>query len=397
MTESEDILDEYWVLTTTEGSRLLGEVGPIRHPGPADLERWRKLATPGRVAASLRIAQTRRRGASKFFRAAEMWFDPTGLEQATAEPVARYKAFRFHEGLIVDLCGGIGGDALALAGRGAVISVDQDQGMGRRLLWNARVQGVSERVLAVTGDAARFHPPRGAWVHVDPDRRSGSPRAARADRLDGYRPGLDGLRRIIKNARDGAIKLGPASDFERAFGGPEFEIEVISLRGECKEATVWFGQAKTCLRRATRLPEGATWTDRDGPARLAETRKPLAWVFDPDPSLGRAGLLDGFALALGLKRVGQGVDLLTADAPIDSPFLARFAVIDVLPLDLKTLKREVASRGLGPLEIKTKGSALTPEEARARLRPPGDRPATVILVGGVSPGLAILAERPVIG
>ena len=54
---------------------------------------------------------------------------------------------------------------------------------------------------------------------------------------------------------------------------PGFEIELISLRGECKEATVWFGELASCRRRATRLPEGVTWTDRDGRGRGRETRR----------------------------------------------------------------------------------------------------------------------------
>ncbi len=50
------------------------------------------------------------------------------------------------------------------------------------------------------------------------------------------------------------IKLSPASDFAAHFRGPEHEVELISVSGECKEATVWFGAAVTCRRRATRLP-----------------------------------------------------------------------------------------------------------------------------------------------
>ncbi len=71
----------------------------------------------------------------------------------------------------------------------------------------------------------------------------------------------------MKNAPGGAIKLSPASDFAEHFGGPGIEVELVSLNGECKEATVWFGAAATCRRRATKLPENVTWTDRDGERR----------------------------------------------------------------------------------------------------------------------------------
>src|SRR5690606_11277719 len=143
------------------------------------------------------------------------------------------------------------------------------------------------------------------------DRRSGRPRAERARRLDGYVPGLPTLMRLISDAPGGAIKLGPASDFDTAFPAGLLEAEAVSLAGECKEATLWFGAARTCRRRATCLPSGATWTDRDGPAGPSEIVEIGEWLHDPDPSLIRAGLLDGFANALGLGRVAPGVNLLT--------------------------------------------------------------------------------------
>ena len=327
-----------------------------------------------------------------------MWFDPVGVEQATAEAVARHKARRFAgaEGdLVVDLCSGIGGDALALAESGRVIAVDLDDGMARRATWNAGVYGVAGRMMAVRGRAESFPIPSGARVHVDPDRRPGG--RPRAKGLADYAPGLDFLRGLSSRSRGGALKLGPSSDFEAHFGGPGFEVEVVSLGGECKEATAWFGDLASpeVRRRATRLPGGATWTDRDGPSGETHAMGPLGgWAFDPDPTLVRSGLLDGFASRHGLKRIAAGVDLLTGPARVESPFLAAFEVVEDLPLDLKALRREVARRGLGPLEIKTRGLETTPEAYRARLRPEGPNPATLLLIAGhAGPSRAILARR----
>ena len=58
-----------------------------------------------------------------------MWFERTGLEQATAEPVARHKARRFagRTATVIDLCCGIGGDTLALADWAEVVAVDLDE------------------------------------------------------------------------------------------------------------------------------------------------------------------------------------------------------------------------------------------------------------------------------
>jgi hypothetical protein len=388
---------ELKVLTTVDGHALLTEVQSVARPGPSDLDRWRKSHSPEWVSAALRIAEGRRKGATKFTRADRMWFDPVGVEQATAEAVARHKARRFADAgkWVVDLCSGIGGDALALGDRCQVMAVDVDVGMTLRTAWNAGVYEVDIPVQSMTGRAEDFEIPYGALVHIDPDRRAGG--RPRAKGLADYAPGLDFLRHLASSSRGGAFKLGPSSDFEAHFDRPEFEIEVVSLGGECKEATVWCGDLATpgMRRRATCLPSGATWTDQDGPSGEIRTTGPLqAWAFDPDPALVRSGLLDGFAIRHGLRRIAAGVDLLTGPSLVVTPFLTAFHVVEAFPLDLRVLRREVAMRGLGPLEIKTRGTATTPEAYRAKLRPQGPNPATLLLISGhPGPSRAILARR----
>jgi hypothetical protein len=284
---------------------------------------------------------------------------------------------------------------MAMARRSWVLAVDLDPGMCRRLRWNAEVYEVAGNVLAVRARAEAFPIPAGARVHLDPDRRARGDRRARA--IEDYAPGPSAWAEIIARSPGGAIKLSPASDFARPFPpGSKCEIELISLHGECKEATVWFGELASCRRRATRLPEGVTWTDRDasaidpGPAEVA----PLGdWIFDPDPSLIRAGLLDGFARAHGLSRVSEGVDYLTGPDPVATPFLAAFAVREVSSLDLKHLRRMIERHDVGTLEIKVRGVGITPESLRARLKPRGSQPATLLIVGGPGPARAVLARR----
>jgi hypothetical protein len=404
MSRPSDAAFEEQVLTTELGRRLLEAVGSVAAPRPADIARLRRIAPPDHVAAALRLVEARRRGAAKFAQAGRMWLDPQGVEQATAEAVARHKAKRFGGALVVDLCAGIGGDSLAIAADPGVqvLAVDSDPGMCRRCRWNARVYEVADRIAPIQARAERFGIPPGAQVHIDPDRRAGATSGRRARHLADYTPGLDFLRALPVIAEGGALKLGPASDFAAHFDGPGLEVELVSLEGECKEATVWFGALASCRRRATRLPEGATWTDRDGSGPDADADAdaapvplvpPQTWIFEPDTALLRAGLLDAFAAVHGLCRCTAGLDYLTASEYVDSPFLAAFAVEEVLPLDMKTLARLVGARQLGPLEIKTRGVDLRPESVRARLRPPGPNPATLLLLGGEGPARAVLARR----
>ncbi len=382
------------MLTAEPGRRLLAEVARVAEPRPADITRWRKLAPPNVVTAAVRLAACRFRAQAKYSRGDRMWLDPVGLEQATSEAVARHKAARFTQPVVVDLCAGIGGDSVALAQGARVLAVDSDHGMCRRLAWNTAVYEVADRVQPCRSRAETFTIPPGAWVHIDPDRRPSGQQRAR--RLAGYSPGLDFLHRLVRHVRGGAIKLSPASDFAAHFSSSGFEVELISLKGECKEATVWFGAAATCRLRATRLPENVTWTDRDG-GIMPFPRVPVipvsAFVYDPDPALLRAGLLDSFAAAHSLKRIAADIDYLTGDRLVNTPFLTPFAVQSIHHLDMKQLRRLVVEHDLGPVEIKMRGLDLAPETLRTQLRLRGSRPATLILAGGRGSAVVILAQR----
>ncbi len=387
---------EWQVLETEEGQTLLQEVSSILRPGPSDLTRWRKQARAEVVSAAVRLAEARRKGANKFDRAEQMWLDPIGLEQATAEPVARHKALRFQNAtVVVDLCSGIGGDAIAQAGFcQRVLAVDVDSAMSRRVRYNAEVYEVGERLRPIQARAETFPIPAEALIHIDPDRRAG-PRRARS--IEGYVPGPNFLKELAKFTKGGAIKLSPASNFDDSFSGPDFEIELISLQGECKEATAWFGTLKTCQKRVSVISSRTiveSWTDQDGPTEARAGVQPLGrLIFDPDPALCRSGLLDSYALVHQLGRVAPGIDFLTGDKPIASRLLTSFEVVEVLPMDQKQLRRMVQQRGLGPLEIKPRGLSIRPEDLRTRLRPPGPNPATILLVGGSEPAKAIVARR----
>ncbi len=383
---------EQWVLSSAEGQRLLAQVSAVPSPGPTEITRWRRDQPREVVEAALRLALARRRGASKFARASEMWLDPIGLEQATSETVARHKARRFAGENVVDLCSGIGGDTLALAAESMVTCVDADEGMCRRVAWNARVYEVGEHITVVQGQVEETCIPEGVLVHIDPDRRAGS--AKRARTLSEYVPGLGFLISLFRNTRGGAIKLSPASDFATHFGDQPVEMELISLGGECKEATIWYGDLVTCRKRATALPSRVTWTDRDHALTdSVACSDVLRWVFDPDPALIRAGLVDSFAMVHSLARVAPGIDYLTGPECLATPFLSAFEVAETLPLDLKRLKRFLVQEQIGPLEIKVRGLDLRPEALRAQLRLAGNRPATLLLVGGRGPSRAIVALR----
>jgi hypothetical protein len=341
------------------------------------------------VRAAFSLCELRKRAAAKFSRADQMWFDRRGLEQATAEPVARHKARRFH-GPVWDLCCGIGGDTIALAEHAQVTSVDLDPAACLRTEWNAAVYGVADRVTTLCADVKSLDL-GDTLFHIDPDRRQGS--YGRAVRIEGYVPGLEFLQRLATTARGGAIKLSPASNFGGKF--PDAEVELVSLDGECKEATIWFGELRgEAPWRATALPAGETLAGNplDFQAPLSE---PLAYLFDPDPAVVRAGLVDAAADQLYLSRLDLEEEYLTGSVAVHSPFVRPFEVLAVLPNRITDIRNYFRKSSAGQVEIKCRHIPIDVEAIRRRLPLPGTEPRVLIIARAGRKSRALVCRRVV--
>lgn len=339
----------------------------VTHARESDLklqQDLRKQYPAELVLAALQLRDSRRRAIGKFSRAQTMWFNRIGVEQCTAESVAQHKARRFQGcSTVWDLCCGIGSDAIAIASAGPhVTAVDLTPIACLRTAWNAEEYGVAERISTQVGNVTELSL-TDAHVHIDPDRRAG---ISRAMRIEDYEPPLSYLEQLTTTARGGAIKLSPASNFGGKF--PDCEVELISLDGECKEATIWFGDRRTETPwRATLLPSGATLT---GDPFLA--RGPVGplgqFLYDPDPAVVRAGLIDILAETGGFHRLDAAEEYLTSATRIASPFVRTFEVLDELPHNQKELSRAIAARSIGELEIKCRHVPVDVNALRRKLK-----------------------------
>ena len=107
-------------LLTGPGAELLASLrDQALTPGTALAlgTRLRERYPPALAAAALAQHELRLAARAKFSLALDMFVTPAGLEQASAEVVARHRQDRFAAaGVLADLCCGIGGDLVALAG-----------------------------------------------------------------------------------------------------------------------------------------------------------------------------------------------------------------------------------------------------------------------------------------
>ncbi len=371
-----------------DSPELLAEVLAADEPEMGLQKRLRTRYPDDVVRTALILRDARKRAAGKFTHAAAMWFDRVNVEQATAEAVARHKAQRF-DGRVWDLCCGIGGDALAVATQAEVVAVDLDPATLLRASWNAAIYGVGDRITWSCQDVAAVEPVAGDWLHIDPDRRPGA--SGRVSRVEDYVPSLEALRAMLPQYRGGAIKLGPASNFGGKF--EDVEVELISLNGECKEATLWFGElAGTAPFRATVLPAGITIAGHPLDA-TAEISGVGPYLYDPDPAVVRAGLVDLVAVQLGLRRLDPAEEYLTGDTLVDSPFVRGFRVLEELPNNERALRQAVRTRAWGTIEIKCRHVPIAADAVQRKLPKEGTQPGVVIFARLNGKTRVVLAER----
>ncbi len=346
---------------------------------PAELrnqKRLRQQFDEQLVPAAIALHEARQRAVGKLPQPERLWLSRTGLEQATAWDIARHKARRFagceH---VFDLCCGIGMDAAALTHVAPVTAVDQSPAMVLRTTWNHEILG-GPHSLQTQCEDVRGRDWSGTFVHADPDRRDGRERPTK--RLEQYLPDLSWMQQLVGSARGGAIKISPASNFQQKF--PGCEIELISLHGECREATVWFGELSgSCSFSATCLETRETLSADPLSAWAGTAASPGRYLFDPDPGIVRAGLIDVLAERHSLLRMDAEEEYLTGDSLPDTGFLAAFEVEAVLGSNVKELKAYLRGAPRSEYEIKCRRVRVEADALRRTL-PRGDGPAAAIIV-----------------
>lgn len=344
-------------------------------------QQLRAMYAPALVRAALSVEDARRRAEGQLPCWAELWLTRTGLEQSTAWQVAEHKSARFPTGEpVLDLCSGIGVDTALLLNRGPVTSVDIDPAMMLRCATNLEVwrksgaTGAGHAWSARTVDVHEMAFGR-ELVHLDPDRRAGGDRPAR--RLEFYQPDLTWMQHLVQNARGGALKLGPASNFMQKF--PACEIELISLNGECREATVWFGElAGQFSFRATSLPAGESISLDPLSAWCPLADQPEEFIFDPDPAVVRSGLLDAVGEMHSLHRLDRNDEYLTGSAVPASAFVTAYAVEACLPNRIQNIKRYLSEHPGRDYEIKCRHLKVDANALQKKL-PRGDGPIRTLI------------------
>ncbi len=412
------------------------------NPGTAEVGQLRRLGDAPLVHAALELAKARRKAKGKFAHPESLLADPEGVEMATSSLAARYKALRLKQARsrlphapsawdVLDLCTGIGGDAMEFARAGLRVHAVDANPM-RVALCAANLRRVANQVAsqpsmpessqatcttaeallqAHSEDPAPLTPP--PLLHIDPSRRTPQARmqpsvrtslhASAWEELSPPPTVLDALLSILPHA---AIKQRAGLDFDALPPWlPACEAEVISESGKLTQCILWTGLARSdeaiahetsplraaLFRRATLLlPSRSDAAAPPAVHTLSGIKRtepapfvPIgAFVYEPDDALERTELLPQLCEQLG-PDVGMPhprAGLLSTDRELTSPWLRGFAVLANEPFATKSLAKLVARFDPGIVEVKTRAKLINPDEWQPKLSAKGPNPLAVFVL-----------------
>jgi SAM-dependent methyltransferase len=386
---------ELMELLSPEGLRLLDSLPAYQSTDDVvrSVARLRKAGHgPGLVAAVLSQARLRAKARPKFGPFADrMLFTEAGLEQATRLQVAAQHAGRFQRAgvaWVADLGCGIGADALAIAALDIeVTGVERDEVTAAVASFNlapwsnARIENEDATEADLSGVDG---------IYLDPARRDGVRRLR--DPAD-WSPSLDFAFELATRFPTG-IKLGPGID--RDLIPAEAEAQWISVGRDVVEVGLWFGSvARPGIRRAALIvsDDGISELTAAADSEDAEIGALGEYIYEPDGAVIRARLIGDLVRELGGRMLDRTIAYFTSDEPLSTPFATGFRLLESFPFDEKLLKRELATRRIGTLEIKKRGMDVDPAQLRTRLSLKGSLSAVLILTRVDGKRVGLLAER----
>lgn len=339
--------------------------------------------------------------------AGQLLFTREALEQASARPVAEWRAARLAAALgsgalgsgarVLEVGAATGGDTIPLARAGLrVVACELDPIRAGLLRWNVAAAGLEDRVEVFEGDATVQRWSDLDAVYADPARRR---EGRRSLGLEAGSPPLSVIRAIGAPAL--LVKAAPGLDPEEVPG--ELGLAFVSLKREVKESLLAGGPLREVF--AAGPEEGRAWVLAEGEAGAHEFRgprelpervgEPGAYMFDPDPALTRAGLIRALGRTLEAWQLDPRIVFLSGSAPRETPFASCHQVVQAGPFRRKTLAAWVRAEGAGRVDVKQRGLRGEPSRLVGKLPLTKGGPALTAFLYRTDAGpQAVLCREP---
>ncbi|RLT26079.1 MAG: class I SAM-dependent methyltransferase [Chloroflexi bacterium] len=362
-----DATDIAW-LRTPEGLAATERATALL-AGSDELRALRALTrdvTSEQARAAVSLVRGRKTAATKLPDGAALFCDRQAAEQTSDHRVARHLAQRFAIlRYVADLGCGMGGDALAIAEFAPVLAVDRDPARLAMTEANASVRALDARLTTEAADLLTWDVPAHVdAVWCDPARRDEGERRLRPE---SWSPPLSRALALGRAADGAGIKLAPGIELEAL--PTDAEIEFVSFDRGLRAAVAWLGTLARGRRTATVLDDngGAVVISGEPDTHATPLGAPGAYLYDLDPSVGRAGLLDTLAPTLAAWKLDDEIAYLSADEAHDTPFARRLRVLATCAFAERRILELLHEHEAGRVDVVRRGSPVDTNQLERRL------------------------------
>ncbi|MCQ2097816.1 MAG: hypothetical protein MJY87_07745 [Fibrobacter sp.] len=370
--------------------------------------------------------------------------DRLALEQSTAQDIGRWKSNLWPtEGVVHDLCCGMGGDSFFMPAGLTIVGVDLDENRQDMYRYNSTVMRGknSETILGDVREVARNNSSdadsTGAsgirriadYFTIDPARRAVDGENQRD--LRNLTPTFQEVLEISRHYRGGMAKLPPGYPTDEI--PQDAELVYLGSHSDCRELLVLFG-ALACNPGKVRAimvdKEGnvvkaadsstAEWfgtleeiqaasnkdaehdlpgSERSFRNATSESDLPVGdvaeFIAEPTALLIRSHLFGNVAQAAApdAHLISEGIAYVSCATPLPSPAFANFQVLDKCEIATSAVRDMLKRHGIGKLTLKLRGVKVDPDEEIKRLKPKGKQSAILFYTRHKGEKIAILASR----
>jgi hypothetical protein len=329
-----------------------------------------------------------------------IYYPPSlNLEQASSEPLARYKAGLIHGEVLVDLTGGFGVDAYFFSKRFKIIHYcERDANLAEIAAHNFNRLD-AHNILVHVGDGLEILPEIAAGkagidcIYLDPSRRGKG--GKRVFRLADYQPPVaDLLPRLFSVSKQVLLKTSPMLDLtegQKLLSNVK-EVYIVGVQNEVREL-LWR------LEKEWADPPELTAMDLDHPSHalkftVAEESAtdvsfgmPMKYLYEPNACILKAGGFKTTALRYGLVKLHPSTHLYTSNSLISFPG-RRFEIKENLPYKPGKLPYSKAN-------VSTRNFPESVAEIRKRNRISDGGTTYLFFVRCIDESLRVLLTEPV--
>ena len=259
-----------------------------------------------------------------WFRSEDIYYPPKlAIEQASSEIAARYKADLIPGDRIIDLTGGFGVDSYFFALKAKlVIHCELNKELSEISEYNSGILGVRINYLNVDGmEYLRSAKETFSAIYIDPSRRVDS---RKVFKLRDCEPDVcTNLQVLLDHSSRILIKTAPLLDIQSTLNELKqvSEVHIVSIRNDCKELLYLIDRQFsgnepliTCALLAEDIMSQYSFKlSEEKTFRIEVYSEPLAFIYEPDVALLKAGCFKLITRDFGLKKIHQHTHLYTSE------------------------------------------------------------------------------------